>query len=77
MVRHSVGHQSTQMPQRMQRSLVDHHRGGVRSEFGARQLRQLDIVVDRVDAIGRNHLDALVRAGIDAAVAENAAVARR
>src|SRR5690606_33167352 len=40
------------------------------SEFG-----HFDIVVDAVDPLRRDHLDALVRADIGATVAENAAVA--
>ncbi len=63
------------MPQRMQRPLVDDHRRRVRAQLGPGHLGQLHVVVDRVDAVGRDHLDALVRAGIDAAIAENAAVA--
>ena len=74
-VRHSVGHQSTQMPQRMQeRSSIT-----IAAAYGPSSARAIsassDIAVDRVDAIGRDHFDAAVRAGIDAAVAENAAIA--
>ncbi len=75
MVRHSVGHQSTQMPQRMQdRSSITIAAANGPSSARASS-RHLDIVIDRVDAVGRDHLDALMRADIDAAVAENAAVA--
>src|SRR5688572_6260192 len=55
-------------------ALVDDHGGGVWSEFASGHLRQADIAIDRVDALGADHFDAVVRAYIHAAVAENAAV---
>src|SRR5215210_7234592 len=56
-------------------ALVDHHCRRIGAELGPGHLRQLDIVVDRVDAIRRDHLNTAVRAGVDAAVAKDAAVA--
>lgn len=56
------------------RSFVDDHGGSVGSQLRARQLGQLDIVIDRVDAIGRDHLDAVMRADIDTAVTKDAAM---
>ena len=56
-------------------SLVDQHHRGLGTQFGAGHLGQLDVAVDRVNAIGRDHLDAFDRADIDAVRAENAAIA--
>src|SRR6476661_2885980 len=55
--------------------LVDDHCRGVRAKLGPGHLGQLHVIVDRVDPLRRDHLDAPVWAGIDAAIAEDAAVA--
>src|SRR4051794_710293 len=55
-------------------SLVDDHRGGVLTEFRARHFCQFDVVVNGMDAIGRDHLDAAMRTGVDAAIAKNTAI---
>src|SRR3954463_2546542 len=38
-------------------SLIDHHHGCLGSQFGPLYLVEFDVAVDRVDAIGRDHLD--------------------
>ncbi len=55
-------------------SLVDDHNGGVLTEFGARHFCQFDVVVNGIDAIGRDHLDASMWTGVDTTIAENAAI---
>ena len=56
-------------------ALVDNHGGSVLTKFASGHLGQFDIVIDRVDSFGRDHLDALMWASVDAAVTENAAIA--
>ena len=56
-------------------SFVDKHHRGLRTQFGPGHLGEFDVAVDRVNAIGRHHLDAFDRADVDAVRAENAAIA--
>src|SRR5687768_14343016 len=57
------------------RPLVDEHYGSLRTQFGTGHFGELDVTVDRVDALGRDHLDASDRADIDTVSAEDAAIA--
>ena len=74
MVRHSVGHQSTQMPQRMQASSSMTIADGPGPSSPRAISASSTSCVDRVDAVERDHFDHADWAGIDTAVAQNAAV---
>ena len=55
-------------------AFIDHHRRGIRTELRPRHFGEFHIVVNCINTIGRDHLDALVRARIDTSVAQDATV---
>src|SRR5215213_888467 len=56
-------------------SLIDQHYRRLRTQFSAGHFGELDVTVDGMNAIGRDHLDALHRADVDTIGAQDAAIA--